>query len=284
MQPFFIVMKFGSHSLSLDTPRVMGILNVTPDSFYDGGTLYSGSELVLDQALFRAEAMCRDGADFIDVGGESTRPGAVQPSSQEELDRVLPVVERLVADFNTVVSVDTSNPDLIREAAKLGAGLVNDVRALERDGALSAAAHAGIPVCLMHMQGDPQSMQSNPNYQDTVAEVDTYFRRRVEACLLAGIDRDQIILDPGIGFGKTDEHNRALIQAGTTFCDHRFPVLIGVSRKSIFGRLLGREVEARLAGSLVMAYEALQRGAKILRVHDVAETVDAIKIFNFMNH
>ena len=281
--PFFVSMRFGSKTLSLKTPRVMGILNVTPDSFYDGGSLYRGSQLLVDQALARAERMVEEGADFIDVGGESTRPGAVVPSSQQEQDRVLPVVERLNREFGVIVSVDTSNPDVITESAKLGAGLINDVRALEKEGALAAVSNSRLPVCLMHMQGDPQTMQKNPDYNDIVSEVSAYLLGRVDACVAGGIARENIILDPGIGFGKTDAHNRALIKAGAEIGREEFPVLIGVSRKSILGRLLGREAPERLAGSLAIAYESLLRGAKILRVHDVAETVDVLKIYEFMN-
>jgi len=261
----------------------MGILNVTPDSFYDGGTLYGNTGLVVDQAFERAQTMVQAGADFIDVGGESTRPGAEMPSSQEELDRVLPVVERIASELDVVISIDTSNPELIVEAAKLGAGLINDVRALEREGAADAAAQVKLPVCLMHMQGTPQTMQQNPDYTDIVSEVSAYLQARVNNCLQAGIAAENIILDPGIGFGKTDEHNRELIKATPVFEALGFPVLIGVSRKSIIGRLLDRETQERLAGSLAMAYESLLMGAKILRVHDVPETVDTLKIFKFMN-
>lgn len=260
----------------------MGVLNITPDSFYDGGSLFQGGAPDLDAVLRRAEKMLLEGASILDVGGESTRPGACLVGSQLEQDRVLPIVEAVLERFDTIVSVDTSDPSVMRASADLGAGLINDVRALARDGALEAVASIQLPVCLMHMQGQPLDMQSAPEYQSVVDEVSVFFDQRIKACEQAGVERERIILDPGVGFGKTDAHNIALLRHTRRLVDKRLPVLIGVSRKSMFGRLLGRDVQNRLSGSLAVAYAALSRGANILRVHDVAETLDVIKIFNLM--
>ena len=274
-------MQFGKRSLSLDEPRVMGILNVTPDSFFDGGKLYDQQGLIIDSALHKAEAMVAAGADFIDIGGESTRPGAEAPSCQEEMQRVLPIVEALAGNIDAVISIDTSNPELMREAANLGAGLINDVRALRLDGALTAAADSGLPICLMHMQGEPQTMQQQADYESVVDCVADYFDQRISACRAAGIDHQQLILDPGIGFGKTLAHNRALLKATPRFAAD-YPVLIGVSRKSMIGHILGHDTDGRLIGSLALAYDALMRGASIVRVHDVDETADVVNMFKFM--
>lgn len=273
--------SFASRSLDFTVPRVMGILNVTPDSFFDGGACYRNGVLQLDLALREAERMMREGADFIDVGGESTRPGAAPVSVQEECDRVLPVVEAVAQRFEVVVSVDTSNPELMTNAAKCGAGLINDVRALQRPGALAAAAAAGIPVCLMHMQGAPGNMQERPSYGDVGEDVRRFLAERKQACLAAGIAEDDIWIDPGIGFGKTDEHNLALIRELDRLLNIG-PVLLGVSRKSMFGRLLGRELEDRLPGSLAAGLIGCQKGARILRVHDVAATRDVIEIWRMI--
>lgn len=276
--------QFGLRSIDLSFPKVMGILNVTPDSFSDGGSVFRDAKIDLSLALARVEEMVAHGATFIDVGGESTRPGASPVSSQEELDRVLPVVEAVAQRIECVISVDTSSPIVMMESAKLGAGLINDVRALTRDGAVDSAAATNLPVCLMHMRGSPSDMQESPHYVSVVDEVAAFFRERVRVCEAAGIDRDRILLDPGIGFGKTDEHNLQLLKAIATFAqiDSGHPILIGVSRKSIMGRLLNREIGERLAGSLVFGYDALMRGAKILRVHDVKETADAVRIYELM--
>lgn len=273
--------SFASRTLDFTVPRIMGILNVTPDSFFDGGACYRGGVLQLDLALRHAERLVREGADFIDVGGESTRPGANPVSVQEECDRVLPVVEAVAQRFEVVVSVDTSNPELILESAKCGAGLINDVRALQRPGALDAAAAAGIPVCVMHMQGAPGNMQERPFYKDVVADVRHFLAERKQACLAAGIAERDIWIDPGIGFGKTDEHNLALIRELDQLLEIA-PVLLGVSRKSMFGRLLGRELEDRLPGSLAAGLIGCQKGARILRVHDVAATRDVIEIWRMI--
>jgi len=275
---FSMKLSCGKHTLDLTRPVVMGILNTTPDSFSDGGSYYAGGGLDLDLALRRAEQMVAEGAAIIDVGGESTRPGAAPVSEQEELERVVPVVEAIGANLDTVISVDTSTPAVITASAAAGAGLINDVRALERAGALQAAAAADLPVCLMHMQGQPGTMQRAPHYEDVVAEVGAYLRARMRACEQAGIARERIVFDPGFGFGKTDEHHLALMRNLARLAPSDIPLLVGVSRKSMVGRLLNREVEERLPGSLALAMLAAQRGAKILRVHDVAATVDVLKM------
>jgi len=263
-------------SFLIERPCVMGVLNTTPDSFSDGGRWYRDGRLDLDMALRAAAAMAADGAAIIDVGGESTRPGAEPVSEQQEMDRVLPLVERLVAELDTVISVDTSSPVLIREAAAAGAGLINDVRALRREGAMGAAAATGLPVCLMHMQGEPARMQQQPHYGDVVAEVREFLLGRAQACVDAGIPREAILLDPGFGFGKTVRHNLQLL-AGLGELGHAgFPLLVGLSRKSMIGKLIGREVGQRLPASLALALLAVERGALIVRVHDVRETVDAL--------
>lgn len=275
-------MKFGRHILDLAVPHVMGILNVTPDSFFDGGQLYKGNRLQLSDVLSRAGDMVKQGASFIDVGGESTRPGAQPISLQEEMDRVLPVVEALASSLDTVISVDTSSPEVMGEAVNLGAGFINDVRALEREGALEAAAKTAVPICLMHMRGSPQTMQDSPEYTSVVQTVREYFDDRMVQCEKAGIDKSRVILDPGIGFGKTDDHNVELIRELAVF-SNVCPVLMGVSRKSLIGRLLGRELDERLAGSLAFAYASLIGGARILRVHDVSQTTDIVKVFKLLN-
>lgn len=269
----------GNHRLDLSRPVVMGILNTTPDSFSDGGSYYRGEHLALDLVVARARQMLAEGAAIIDVGGESTRPGAAPVSEQEELDRVIPVVERLVVELGALISVDTSHATVICEAAKAGAGMINDVRALRLEGALATAAETGLPVCLMHMQGEPDTMQNQPRYAgDVVAEVGDFLQARVRACEDGGIDRERILLDPGFGFGKTLEHNLALLRRLPELAQLGFPLLVGLSRKSMLGTLLQREVDDRLAGSLALAMAAAQRGAAIIRVHDVAATVDTLKI------
>lgn len=265
--------QFGKHSVDLSLPTVMGVLNVTPDSFSDGGRYNN-----LERAMERARHMAEAGARFIDVGGESTRPGATPVSVAQELERVCPIVEAISRQLDVVISVDTSSPEVIREAAGLGAGLINDVRALRREGALTAATATGLPVCLMHMQGKPENMQASPSYSDPVHEVLDFLQARVAAAEQAGMARDRILLDPGFGFGKTLSHNLALLQNLKPFIDTNFPLLIGLSRKSMLGRITGREIDDRLAGSIAAATLAAYQGAHILRVHDVRETVDALKI------
>ena len=263
----------GNRVLDLAHPQVMGILNVTPDSFSDGGRFRQR-----DEALRHAAAMVAAGASLIDVGGESTRPGALQVSADEELQRVAPVVEAIAAELDVIISVDTSCPQVMRESARLGAGLINDVRSLRREGALQAAAESGLPVCLMHMQGEPETMQKNPHYDDLLAEVQAFFAERMAACAAAGITAERIILDPGFGFAKNLQHNLSLFKHMQVL--HRFarPLLVGVSRKSMIGQALGREVDQRLAGGLALAALAVAKGACILRVHDVAETVDVVRM------
>ncbi|RRV13857.1 dihydropteroate synthase [Stutzerimonas xanthomarina] len=263
----------GSRVLDLSRPHVMGILNVTPDSFSDGGRFAER-----EAALRHAEAMAVAGATLIDVGGESTRPGARAVSPTEELERVAPIIEMIARELDVVVSVDTSTPAVIRECARLGAGLINDVRSLQRDGALDAAADAGLPVCLMHMRGEPGDMQRDPRYDDVVEEVCSFLEQRMGACAAAGIPRDRIVLDPGFGFAKTLSHNLVLFRRMEVL--HRLgrPLLVGVSRKSMIGAVLGRPVEERLYGSLALAALAVGKGAQIVRVHDVAETVDVVRM------
>ncbi|MFZ2290438.1 MAG: dihydropteroate synthase [Halopseudomonas yangmingensis] len=263
----------GSRELDLSRTQVMGILNVTPDSFSDGGRWNN-----LDQALLRAEQMISEGASLIDIGGESTRPGAAPVSLQQELDRVLPVVEAIAARFDVIISMDTSTPELMRAGAAVGAGLINDVRALRREGALQAAADSGLAVCLMHMQGEPQVMQQSPVYHDLLHEVGTFLEERVRLCQQAGIPRERLLIDPGFGFGKTLEHNLQLFADMPELAPLDLPLLVGVSRKSMIGQLLGRPVDERLAGGLALAALAVDAGARILRVHDVAPTVDALRM------
>lgn len=275
-------LQCGHKLLDLSETRVMGILNVTPDSFSDGGNLCSAGGLLIDKVIMRASQMVSDGASILDVGGESTRPGAAPVSVQEEMDRVLPVVEKLNAELDVVLSVDTSTPEVIRESARLGAGIINDVRALGREGALEAAAETSLPVCLMHMQGSPATMQDQPEYNDVLEEVSDFLLQRVAACEGAGIDRNKIILDPGIGFGKTVDHNLRIMNNIAHFRAKGMPVLIGTSRKSMLGAVLNREVDQRLAGSLATVAFAVVQGAEIIRVHDVAETVDVVKMTRAM--
>jgi len=254
----------------------MGVINTTPDSFSDGGTLYRAGGLDLDLALARAAEMVAAGAAILDIGGESTRPGAAPVSTQEEMDRVLPLLERVTAELEVVCSLDTSSPELIRAGARAGAGLVNDVRALTRAGALEAAAATGMAVCLMHMRGEPASMQDAPHYEDVVAEVCDFLAHRVAACEAQGIPRQRLLLDPGFGFGKTLAHNLQLLRELPRVAAMGFPVVAGLSRKSMIGKLLGREVGDRLPASLALAVLAVERGAAVIRTHDVAATVDAV--------
>ena len=281
----------GGKLLDLSRPAVMGILNITPDSFSDGGQLYSGEKIDLDKTLYTVESMLASGADIIDIGGESTRPGASPVSVEQELDRVIPVLQAIQARFDALISVDTSTAQVIKDAASNGANLINDVRALQREGALEAAAASGLPVCLMHMQNQPDTMQRNPVYTDVVTEVLTFLQQRKQACQAAGIASEQILLDPGFGFGKTLQHNLALFHALDRFVDTGHSLLLGVSRKSMIGQLLGSNVDERLIGSvtmaLLMAQSAVQRRAQmdgqsgiILRVHDVLETVQALTIWH----
>lgn len=266
----------GSQTLDLSRPHIMGVLNVTPDSFSDGGR-YS----TVDAALKRAETMLAEGASIIDVGGESTRPGAVAVTPQEELDRVAPVVERLVEELGVLVSLDTSCPAVMREGARLGAGIINDVRSLTREGALEAAASTSLAVCLMHMTGEPDTMQLAPHYDEPIeAAVARQLAERMRACEAAGIAVDRLILDPGFGFGKTLAHNLRLMQQMDALHVFRRPLLVGVSRKTMIGQVLNRPLEpmgeGRIMGGLALAVMGLERGAAIIRTHDVAITRDAM--------
>jgi dihydropteroate synthase len=270
------VMKLvcGVHSLDLSAPCVMGILNVTPDSFSDGGRFLSA-----EAAVSRAMAMQQAGAAIIDVGGESTRPGAAPVSEKEELARVLPVIESLSASLQVPVSVDTMKPRVMTAAVAAGASLINDVNALQAPGAMDAAAASGAAVCLMHMQGQPRTMQQSPVYADVVGDVRTFLAERVRDAMAAGIPRDRIVVDPGFGFGKTLAHNLRLLESLDRFVALGVPVLAGISRKSMIGTLLGdRPVDDRLHGSVAAAVIAAMKGARILRVHDVGATVDALKV------
>jgi dihydropteroate synthase len=261
--------------LRFDRANIVGIVNVTPDSF-SGDGLAASPEAAIAQGL----RMVEEGADALDVGGESTRPGADEVPVEDELRRVIPVIERLVRETNVPVFVDTSKPEVMRAAVGAGAGLVNDVYALRREGALDAAAALKVPVCLMHMQGDPRTMQDAPAYDDVVAEVHRFLAERIFACEMSGIAKKKIVVDPGFGFGKTLDHNLALLRQLARFADLGVPVLAGLSRKGMIGALTGRALGERMHGSVAAALIAAQNGAKLLRVHDVAATVDALKVWN----
>ncbi|CAD6363835.1 dihydropteroate synthase [Shewanella putrefaciens] len=263
----------GTKRLALSSPIVMGILNVTPDSFSDGGQ-YSSYEL----ACQHADDMVAQGAGMIDIGGESTRPGAAEVSLADELARVIPLVKYVAAQHDVWISVDTSKAEVMRQAVAAGAHLINDVRALMEPGALEAAAELQVPICLMHMQGDPQSMQFSPTYHNVIEDVSAFLTERIETCLRAGISRELLILDPGFGFGKSLEHNYELLAKLDHFSKFDLPILIGLSRKSMIGNLLAKPTSERLAGSLAGAMIAAQKGAHIIRVHDVAQTVDMLKV------
>ena len=271
-------MRFGKYFIDLSQPQVMGILNVTPDSFSDGG-----KHTNVSQALDHALRMIDEGATFIDIGGESTRPGAPDVSLQEELDRTIPVIEAVAKNTACVISIDTSKADVMREAVKAGAGLINDVRALQEPGALQVAAEAQVPVCLMHMQGQPRTMQQSPEYDDVVNDVGQFLLARTKVCEEAGIAKDKILFDPGYGFGKSLEHNYTLVKHLPSLMKLGYPVLVGMSRKSMIGNLLNRKVDERLAGSISLATIVAQMGAQIIRVHDVKETADAVNIVKMLN-
>nr|WP_199044800.1 dihydropteroate synthase [Dyella sp. ASV24] len=273
---FAPVLDCNGRSLKLDRPRVIGILNVTPDSFSDGGHYAS-----LDDAVAHGLRMVEEGADMLDIGGESTRPGSDDVPVEEELRRIVPVLEQLAARTSVPLAIDTSKPEVMRAAVAAGAGMINDVYALRRDGALGAAAELGVPVCLMHMLGEPRSMQDDPHYDDVVGEVHRFLTDRLFACELAGIDRRKVMVDPGFGFGKNLEHNLALLRALERFANLGSGVYVGMSRKSMIGAMTGRQVPAeRAAGSVVAAVIAVQRGARMVRVHDVAATVDALAVWH----
>ena len=272
---FATVLDCAGRKLVLDRPRVVGIVNVTPDSFSDGG-----KHADTDAAVAHALKLAGEGADMLDIGGESTRPGAADVSLDEELARVVPLIERLVARTELPISIDTSKPEVMRAAVAAGAGMINDVYALRREGAIDAVAELGVPVCLMHMQGEPRSMQDAPQYDDVVGEVHRFLMDRLFACELSGIDKRKVMVDPGFGFGKDMEHNLALLRALERFSDLGSGAYVGLSRKSMIGKLTGRDDPAeRAAGSVAAALIAVQRGARMVRVHDVAATVDALAVW-----
>ncbi|WP_109078811.1 dihydropteroate synthase [Aggregatibacter kilianii] len=259
--------------LDLSSPQIMGILNFTPDSFSDSGKFFQ-----LDKALVQVEKMLQQGASIIDIGGESTRPMADEVTLEQELERVVPLVEAVRQRFDCWISVDTSKAQVMQEAAKVGMDLINDIRALREPYALETAAQLALPVCIMHMQGQPRTMQLNPHYEDVVADVLKFMQERTEQCLAAGIKQGNIIWDPGFGFGKSVQHNYRLLHDLAVFCKQGYPVLAGISRKSMIGAVLDKPVEQRIVGSVSAALIAAMNGACILRVHDVAETADALKI------
>jgi dihydropteroate synthase len=266
--------------LDLTRPKVMGILNVTPDSFSDGGDFISP-----ESAITHADQMMLDGADIIDIGGESTRPGAEAVSEQEELDRVIPVIEAIRQRLSVIVSIDTSKPVVMRESAAAGAGLINDVNALRAPGAIETVSQLDVPVCLMHMQGEPRTMQQNPKYADVVSDIMSFFEQRIDECMEGGVLRERLLLDPGFGFGKTLKHNLTLLKFLGEFLHFGLPLLVGISRKSMIGAILGdAPVDNRLYGSLAAAVLALDKGASIVRVHDVRPTVDALKVVDAVRH
>lgn len=275
-EPVIPSLDCAGRRLLLDRPRVMAIINVTPDSFSDGGAHAS-----VDAAVAHGLRLAEEGADILDIGGESTRPGAPPVSLDEELARTIPVIEALAARVAIPISIDTSKPDVMRAAVAAGAGLINDVRALTTAGALDAAAELAVPVVLMHMQGEPGSMQNSPHYDDVVSEVRSFLAQRMFACEMAGIDRRRILVDPGFGFGKTLDHNLALLAQLRRLTELGVPVLAGLSRKRSIGELTGRErPDQRQAGSLAAALIAVQNGAAVVRVHDVAATVDALRVWS----
>lgn len=267
-------LQIGRHTLQLDRARIMAVLNVTPDSFSDGGRFIG-----LDAALTQAQRLVEEGADLLDIGGESTRPGAVEVSVDAEIARVVPVIEAIASRFDLPISIDTSKPEVMRAAVAAGAGLINDVNALRAEGALEAAAALKVSVCLMHMQGEPRTMQDAPHYDDVVGEVKRFLADRVLSCQMAGIDKKRIVIDPGFGFGKSLEHNLALLAQLGQFASIEAPLLVGLSRKRMIGAITGREMDQRAAGSAAAALLAVERGACIVRVHDVAATRDALAMY-----
>ena len=274
----------GARTLDLSRPRIMGVLNVTPDSFSDGGQLYRDGRVDTDVLLARAEQMLAEGADILDVGGESTRPGAAAVSEAEELDRVVTAVEALAQHCDTIISVDTSTPSVMTESARCGAGLLNDVRAFRRPQALQAAADSGLALCVMHMQGEPGTMQTAPAYSNVVQDISEFLSLRLADMGAVGIDLDRVVIDPGFGFGKTAEQNFELLARLEALCNQRQPVLVGLSRKSMISSVLDRPPEQRMVASVALALMAVERGARIVRVHDVAATFDALSMWQTVRH
>ncbi|MEE3096562.1 MAG: dihydropteroate synthase [Pseudomonadota bacterium] len=272
-------LQCGQRVLSLDTPQIMGVLNVTPDSFSDGGQLLSREGLLHDRLLERATQMVADGAAILDIGGESTRPGAAPVSLQEELDRVMGAVQLIAPRLDVILSIDTSTPEVMREAAKAGAGLLNDVRAFSREGAMAVAVASQLPVSLMHMSDEPDRMQEQTAYDDVVTDVKAFLAHRIAACREAGMAGDQMVIDPGFGFGKTVAQNYEMLRRLEEFASFDLPILVGVSRKSMIGAITGRPASERLVPSAVLAVMAAARGASVIRVHDVAETADALAVW-----
>jgi dihydropteroate synthase len=268
------VLDCGGRPLDLSRPAVMGILNITPDSFSDGGVFLSR-----ENAIAHARRMTEEGADIIDVGGESTRPGAQPVSVQEEMDRVIPVIEALHEKISLPISIDTSKPEVMRAAVAAGAGFINDVRALRDAGALETAASLQVPVCLMHMQGEPRRMQENPRYRDVLSDIGDFLRARLQAAQVAGIPAQRLVIDPGFGFGKTLEHNLELLRGLKKLQSLGASILVGLSRKSLIGKALGLPVEGRLHASVALALMAVQNGARVVRVHDVGPTVEALRMW-----
>ncbi len=278
----FLLLRPAASMLDLRQPGIMGILNITPDSFSDGGSLFRG-QVLLDAVLQRAEQMLEEGAAVLDIGGESTRPGAEPVSEQEELERVMPVVEALHSRFDCPLSVDTSSPALMRAALAAGVAMINDVRALQRPDALAAVSAGSAQLCLMHMSAEPGVMQQHTQYQDVVSEVIAFLQARAELCRGAGIDKQRICLDPGFGFGKTLQQNLQLLTRLPELVALGYPVLVGLSRKSLIGTLTGRAVDQRMPGSISLGLLALQGGATILRVHDVGPTRDMLRVWQAFN-
>ena len=275
----FMNLTANNKTLTLNHPHVMGILNVTPDSFSDGGKYNS-----IDNALAQAQKMIDAGVSIIDIGGESTRPGAPDVSLEEELERVIPVIKAIRARHDVWISIDTSKAEVMRQAVAAGADLINDVRALQEPGALEVAAETGVPICLMHMQGQPRTMQTNPTYDDFLQDVSDFLQERIAACEAAGISKDNLILDPGFGFGKTLEHNYQLLAHLDKFHTFGLPILAGMSRKSMIFKLLDKKPADCMVGSVTCATIAAIKGAQIIRVHDVEDTLEAMQIIKMMNN
>lgn len=273
-----MILKANNKSLDLSQPQVMGILNVTPDSFSDGGRYHS-----LDNALAQAQRMIEAGVTIIDIGGESTRPGAPDVALEEELQRVIPVIRAIRKHYDVWISIDTSKAEVMRQAIEAGADIINDVRALQEPGALDVAAQSGLPICLMHMQGQPRTMQSNPHYEDLLKEVGEFLQERIEACERVGIQRSQLILDPGFGFGKTLQHNYHMLAHLEQFHQFGLPILAGMSRKSMLFKLLDKAPDECIAASVSCATIAAMKGAQIIRVHDFEQTLDAMKIVSMVS-
>jgi dihydropteroate synthase len=259
--------------LDLTQPQIMGVLNVTPDSFSDGGLFVSK-----EKALLQARKLFNEGASIIDIGGESTRPGATPVSPQQELDRVIPVIEAIHKEIPAIISIDTSKPQVMQEAVKAGAGMINDVYALRQQGAVQMAADLDVPVCLMHMKGEPRTMQENPQYDNFLLDIKDFLQQRVHECEQAGIDRRKMVIDPGFGFGKTVQHNLTLVRHLQDFLALQLPLMVGFSRKSTIGAVLGKPADERVIGSVSLAVIACWLGAHIFRVHDVEETAEALKL------